>query len=101
MAGTSKELPACASDIGQVVFAPAKCGSLWSIRCGCVSTSLTEGAKDCSLDEEKKLGMERKSAEQSHDVLRTRTHPLVPLFAPQTVAVIGATEKEGSVGRAV
>ena len=45
--------------------------------------------------------MERKSAEQSHDVLRTRTHPLVPLFAPQTVAVIGATEKEGSVGRAV
>ena len=45
--------------------------------------------------------MERKSTEPSHDVLRTRMHPLTSLFAPRTVAVVGATEKEGSVGRAV
>src|SRR6266542_4024858 len=38
----------------------------------------------------------------SHDfLLHARRHPLDPLFAPKTVAVIGATEKEGSVGRAV
>lgn len=41
-------------------------------------------------------------AERSHDILRSaRRHPLDPLFAPKSVAVIGATEKEGSVGRAV
>src|SRR5687767_12786170 len=28
-----------------------------------------------------------------------RRHPLDVIFAPQSVAVIGATEKEGSVGR--
>src|SRR6185436_17882978 len=40
--------------------------------------------------------------EAAHDLVRhARRHPLDPLFAPKTVAVIGATEKEGSVGRAV
>jgi acetyltransferase len=36
-----------------------------------------------------------------HDVARRRSTALDTLFAPQSVAVIGATEKEGSVGRAV
>jgi acetyltransferase len=31
--------------------------------------------------------------------LTYRRHPLDVIFAPRTVAVIGATEKEGSVGR--
>ena len=35
----------------------------------------------------------------AHDVLRSEQKPLDSLFAPHTVAVIGATEKAGSVGR--
>ena len=37
----------------------------------------------------------------AHDVLRSEQRPLDTLFAPQSVAVIGATEKAGSVGRAI
>jgi acetyltransferase len=39
--------------------------------------------------------------ESAHDVLAGRRHPLDIFFAPKTVAVIGASEKEGSVGRAL
>ena len=35
----------------------------------------------------------------SHDVLRSEGHPLDPLFKPRSVAVIGATPREGTVGR--
>ncbi len=35
------------------------------------------------------------------DVRRYERQPLDAIFAPQTVAVIGATEKEGSVGRTI
>ena len=37
----------------------------------------------------------------SHDVLHSEGHPLDPLFKPNAVAVIGATPREGSVGRTV
>ncbi len=37
----------------------------------------------------------------SSDVYRSETHPLDPLFLPQSVAVIGASERAGSVGRSV
>ena len=37
----------------------------------------------------------------AHDVLRAETHPLDPIFAPQSVALIGASERPGSVGRTV
>ncbi|HZD32174.1 MAG TPA: acetate--CoA ligase family protein, partial [Candidatus Angelobacter sp.] len=37
----------------------------------------------------------------SSDVYRTESHPLDPLFAPRSVAVVGATERVGSVGRSV
>ena len=41
-------------------------------------------------------------AEPAHDILRqVRRHPLDPMFSPKTVAVIGATENKGSVGRTV
>src|SRR5271167_4321346 len=40
-------------------------------------------------------------ADPSSDVYRTESHPLDPLFAPSSVAVIGATERAGSVGRSV
>ncbi len=40
-------------------------------------------------------------ADRSQDVYRLTSHPLNAFFKPQSVAVIGATEKPGSVGRAV
>ncbi|MFQ4136100.1 bifunctional acetate--CoA ligase family protein/GNAT family N-acetyltransferase [Nodosilinea sp. PGN35] len=35
------------------------------------------------------------------DVWKTGSHPLDPIFAPRSVAVVGATERPGSVGRTV
>jgi acetyltransferase len=40
-------------------------------------------------------------ADPSSDVYRSESHPLDSLFAPRSVAVIGATERPGSVGRSV
>ena len=37
----------------------------------------------------------------SHDIWRSEPHPLDAIFAPHSVAVIGATDRAGSVGRAV
>ncbi len=37
--------------------------------------------------------------DSAHDVFRGRGHPLDVFFSPRTVAVIGATEKSGRVGR--
>src|ERR1700741_1681364 len=37
----------------------------------------------------------------SSAVYRPESHPLDPLFLPQSVAVIGASERAGSVGRSV
>ncbi len=39
--------------------------------------------------------------ESAHDILHARSHPLDPIFAPQSVALIGATENAGSVGRTI
>ena len=45
---------------------------------------------------------EHTKPERAHDILReARRHPLDPLFAPKTVTLIGASEKPGSVGRAL
>lgn len=38
-------------------------------------------------------------ADRSHDFLRTQPNPLEAFFHPKNVAVIGATEKPGTVGR--
>ncbi|NJL82070.1 MAG: acetyl CoA synthetase subunit alpha, partial [Chloroflexaceae bacterium] len=38
-------------------------------------------------------------SDPAHDLLRDRRQPLDGIFAPKSVAVIGATEKYGSVGR--
>jgi acetyltransferase len=40
-------------------------------------------------------------SDPSHDVYTAAQHPLDPLFKPRSVAVVGATEKPGSVGRQV
>src|ERR1035437_8710613 len=42
-----------------------------------------------------------KKADPSSDVYRSESHPLDPLFSPRSVAVIGASERAGSVGRSV
>ena len=39
--------------------------------------------------------------DRAHDVLRTEGHPLDAILNPQRVAVIGASERPGSIGRAV
>jgi acetyltransferase len=39
--------------------------------------------------------------DRAHDVLRSEGHPLDAIFAPRNVAVVGATDREGSIGRAV
>src|SRR3984885_5600439 len=40
-------------------------------------------------------------ADPSSDVYRSETHPLDSLFLPKSVAVVGASERPGSVGRSV
>lgn len=37
--------------------------------------------------------------DRSHDIFKHQSPPLQALFSPQTVALVGATDKEGSVGR--
>ncbi len=41
------------------------------------------------------------STDPAQDVLRSEHHPLEALFVPKTVAVVGATERPGSIGRKV
>ena len=43
----------------------------------------------------------RKNADPAHDVLGYERLPLDAIFRPETVAVIGATDRPGSVGRTV
>ena len=40
-------------------------------------------------------------AAPAHDILKYERHPLNAIFAPQSVAVIGASERAGSVGRTI
>src|SRR3954451_22956806 len=48
-----------------------------------------------------KLVSKQPPADPAHDVLRQERQPLDVVFAPKCVAVIGATERPGSVGRRV
>src|SRR5690349_2006459 len=41
------------------------------------------------------------TTESAHDILRRRGQPLDVFFEPQSVALIGATERPGSVGRTI
>lgn len=43
----------------------------------------------------------RQQPDRAYDILRSEYHPLDAIFSPRTIAVIGATEREGSVGRTV
>lgn len=40
-------------------------------------------------------------ADRASDILQTQAHPFDAIFRPKTVALVGATEKIGSVGRTV
>jgi acetyltransferase len=49
-----------------------------------------------------KVSKTKKPAQdRAHDVLRSEGHPLDAIFTPHSVAVVGATDRAGSVGRAV
>jgi acetyltransferase len=48
-----------------------------------------------------KVGAGKLVLDPAHDLLRQEGHPLDPIFSPKNVAVIGATERQGSVGRTV
>src|SRR5947209_2805002 len=48
-----------------------------------------------------KPGAIKPGSDPAHDVLRAERHPLDAVFNPKCVAVIGATERAGSVGRRV
>src|SRR5271169_559505 len=41
------------------------------------------------------------NTDPAHDILRTERQPLDFIFRPQSVAVVGATDREDSVGRTV
>src|ERR671932_136654 len=45
--------------------------------------------------------MKRRSADPAHDVLGYERLPLDAIFRPESVAVIGASDRPGSVGRTV
>lgn len=40
-----------------------------------------------------------RTTDRAYDILRSERSPLEPLFQPRSVAVIGASERQGSVGR--
>ena len=48
-----------------------------------------------------KAGKSTPTQDKAHDVLRSEGQPLDAIFAPHSVAVIGASERPGSIGRAV
>src|SRR5258708_37659257 len=48
-----------------------------------------------------KVSKSQPSHDRAHDVLRSEGQPLDAIFAPHSVAVIGASERTGSIGRAV
>src|SRR3954465_5763280 len=48
-----------------------------------------------------KMKVGAKKADRAHDILRSEGHPLDPIFSPKSVALIGASERAGSVGRNV
>lgn len=54
-----------------------------------------------SKGKSKKTSKAGPAHDRAHDVLRSETHPLDAIFSPHSVAVIGATDRQGSVGRAV
>ena len=53
------------------------------------------------MDHVAQAAMKTSTTDKAHDVLHTEGHPLDALFHPKTVAVIGATERPGSIGRRV
>src|SRR5262247_3719610 len=82
-------------------------GSLWeSCPClvSCSKVTDKPSGKTKLLPRVMKRTMKSKakqSQNRAHDVLPTEAHPLDPIFMPRTVAVVGASERLGSVGRAV
>ena len=53
------------------------------------------------MDQVAQPALRLSTTDKAHDVLRTEGQPLDALLHPKTVAVIGATERPGSIGRRV
>jgi acetyltransferase len=51
------------------------------------------------MNEKRTSTGKRMLIDPSHDLLHYEPRPLEPIFSPKNVAVIGATEKQGTVGR--
>src|SRR3954454_17288212 len=47
------------------------------------------------------LSVAAPASDPTSDILKYGKHPLDAIFAPRSVAVIGASEKQGSVGRTI
>ncbi len=62
-----------------------------------VATS--SGRTETIADKSRAESLTLRCPDPAHDIFRYDYQPLSPFFAPQTVAVIGATERPGSVGR--
>ncbi|HTV75972.1 MAG TPA: CoA-binding protein, partial [Candidatus Baltobacteraceae bacterium] len=67
-----------------------------------ISPDKLEAAPDKFKAAPNKLEISSDKLEAAHDILhQTRRRPLDPIFSPQTIAVIGATETQNSVGRTI
>ena len=62
---------------------------------------LKASGKASKVSKASKAAKAEPTQDRAHDVLRSEPHPLDAIFAPRSVAVIGATDRAGSVGRAV
>jgi acetyltransferase len=62
---------------------------------------MTTTDEPTTIDETTVPRSPRRAPDKASDVLRASPHPLHAIFRPTSVAVIGATEKAGSVGRDV
>jgi acetyltransferase len=54
-----------------------------------------------SSNKEGKTPSEQPAHDRAHDVLRAEKHPLDAIFHPKSVALVGASDRQGSIGRAV
>src|SRR6476660_6209842 len=64
-------------------------------------SQLKTSGKASKVNKASKTAKTEPTQDRAHDVLRSEPHPLDAIFAPRSVAVIGASDRAGSVGRAV
>src|ERR687895_2255184 len=70
---------------------------------GAAGAVLTSGSRrlERAADRREAPMKKRKNADPAHDVLGYERLPLDAIFGPETVAVVGASDRAGSVGRTI